>query len=110
MVTDKGGSVAGLTVQFGGVLAKYNLTATVQANGTYSTTEVLGDLTGGTATAQTRDAAGTASNVAMTLIDSRNVAAERLQLLRWRNGGYDRYGRRRIPLLRRRQDGCRLPR
>ena len=76
MVTDKSGAVTGLVVHFGGVLAKYHLTATVENNGTYSITEELHDLTGGTATAQTRDAAGMASNVAMTFVDSRNVAAQ----------------------------------
>ena len=70
-VTDKGHPVAGATVQFGGVLAKYHLTATVQTNGTYDVTEVLPDVSAGSATAQTC-VAGKASNVAMTFVDARS--------------------------------------
>ena len=71
-VTGTGISVAGLTVDFGGVLASYHLTATVQGNGTYDCSELLRNLAAGTATAQTHDAAGHASNVAMTCILGQN--------------------------------------
>ena len=79
-VTDNGNSVAGLKVNFGGVLARYHLTATVEANGTYDCTEELRNIRAGSATAQTHNAAGMASNVAMTFVDPRNVGstAERL--------------------------------
>ena len=73
-VTDHGQPVAGLTVQFGGVLANYHLTATVAANGTYSVTEELRDLARGTATAQTRAQDGKASNVAMTYIVNNHLS------------------------------------
>ena len=72
-VTDNGNPVAGLTVRFGGVLANCGLTATVQANGTYSTTQIMPDLATGTATAQTQDVAGQASNVAMTYVEGRDA-------------------------------------
>ena len=75
-VTDKGHSVAGLTVQFGGVLKKYGLTATVEANGSYSITEELRNLTTGTATAQTHDAAGKSSNVAMDFVNVRSYSLQ----------------------------------
>jgi autotransporter-associated beta strand protein len=71
-VTGGSGSVAGLTVNFGGVLAKYGLSATTEANGTYYITEELRGLTTGTATAQTANAAGP-SNVAMDFIDNGNL-------------------------------------
>ena len=69
-VTAKGESVAGLQVKFGGTLTKFHLAATVQANGAYSITEILPQVTRGTATAETHDSHGTASNVAMTYIIS----------------------------------------
>ena len=67
-VTDNGKPVAGLRVDFGGVLSRYHLTATVEANGTYSVIEELRNIARGTATAQTHAQDGTASNVAMTYI------------------------------------------
>ena len=80
-VTDHGHPVSGLKVQFGGVLAKYHLTATVETSGRYEISEQLRDLMAGTATAQTRDAAGKASNVAMTFIDSRNPTVSQVMPL-----------------------------
>lgn len=62
-VTDDA-SVAGLTVSFGGVLAQYGLTATVQADGTFSVTAQLFGIQSGTATALTHDVQGLASNTA----------------------------------------------
>ena len=76
MVTDGTLPVAGLTVQFGGVLAKYGFTAIVEADGSYSVTEQLANVQSGTATAQTQDSAGHKSNVAMDLIDVQNVAVQ----------------------------------
>ena len=76
-VTDNGDPVAGLKVCFGGVLAKYHLTATVEENGTYDVTRELRNLVTGTGTAQTRDAAGKASNVAMAFIDSEYLGRRR---------------------------------
>ena len=65
-VTDGGDSVAGLKVHFGGILAKYDLTATVLANGTFSESKKIPkgceDLTG-EVTALTH-AHGKASNLA----------------------------------------------
>ena len=106
--------MAGLKVNFGGVLAKYNLTATVEADGTYSITEELRGLTTGTATAQTRDAKGTPSNVAMDFVESldsgvgdvngnfvQNVGPHR----RRRCGGHDNNGGRPFALPGRRKRG-----
>jgi hypothetical protein len=73
-VTDKDDAVAGLSVQFGGVLAKYDLSATVGADGTYSLTQKLPDIVAGMATAQTHDTHGVNSNVATEYIISENVA------------------------------------
>jgi hypothetical protein len=64
-VTAGDNPVAGRIVTFGGVLAKYHITATVKANGTFSVTEYLPGLQCGTATAQTHDVRGVASNLAM---------------------------------------------
>lgn len=74
-VTCKGSPVANLTVQFGGVIGKYNLTATTDSSGDYCVTEELPDLTAGTATAQTSNAAGK-SNVATDFVDSQNFGAQ----------------------------------
>jgi hypothetical protein len=63
-VTDVDDSVTGLTVDFGEVLAPYNVTATVQADGTFSVTQVLNGLQAGTATAWTFDTHNLKSNVA----------------------------------------------
>ena len=51
-------------VTFGGVLASYNLTATVGADGVFSVTVELVGLQDGTATAQTTDPHGVLSNLA----------------------------------------------
>ena len=67
-VTDGNYPVAGLRVEFGGTLARFHLAATVQKDGTYSVTETLPNVVTGTASAQTRDSRGKASNVAMTYI------------------------------------------
>ena len=67
-VTDNGKPVAGLKVEFGGVLSKYGLTGTVEADGTYSVTDELRNIARGTATAQTHAQNGKASNVAMDYI------------------------------------------
>jgi hypothetical protein len=66
-VTDQGASVAGMKVTFGGVLAKYGVTATVLANGSYCATEPLPNVATGTATAKTQ-VAGMASNTAMSFL------------------------------------------
>jgi len=63
-VTDADGPVEGLTITLGGVLADFNLTAIVQADGTFSITRELYDLEGGPATAQTQDGQGALSNLA----------------------------------------------
>jgi hypothetical protein len=55
----------GYVVSFGGVLANYNFTATVNPDGTFSVTEDLPDLQMGSATAMTVDAQGLDSNTAM---------------------------------------------
>ena len=73
-VTDNGKPVAGLKVDFGGVLANYHLTASVEDNGTYSVTKELRNLGRGTATAQTRAQDGKASNVAMTYIVNNHLS------------------------------------
>ena len=64
-VADKDYAVKGLKVDFGGILAKYHLTATVLADGTFSASMKIpkGGIDG-TATAQTH-CHGLASNVAM---------------------------------------------
>ena len=67
-VTDKNGPVKGMIVTFGGVLASYNLTATVQANGTFYLSVCLPGVVDGTGTAQTTDSKGIVSNLAMDLI------------------------------------------
>ena len=111
-VTDNGSPVAGLTVQFGGVLAKYHLTATVQQNGTYEVTEILPNLAAGTGTAQTHNAAGKASNVAMDFhprFEHRrdlDIAPTPLPATR-QTGGHDHHHRRRLPLRGRRRVGGR---
>lgn len=67
-VTDVDDDVEGMIVTLGGVLEGYNLTAVVQANGTFSVTEILIGLTTGMATAQTEDDEGALSNLAMAFI------------------------------------------
>jgi len=64
VVTDVDHNVAGMIVTFGGVLADYHVTATVQANGTFSLTDEFPGLQSGAATAQTTDPGGLQSNVA----------------------------------------------
>ena len=63
-VTDVDDDVEGMIVTLGGVLAEYNVTATVLANGTFSVTELFIGLTSGYATAQTEDDDGAESNIA----------------------------------------------
>ncbi len=63
--TDYDDSVVGNVVTFGGVLASYNLTATVNEDGMFSITVELLGLQEGTATAQTVDPHGVLSALAM---------------------------------------------
>ena len=56
--------VQGDVVTFGGVLASYNLQATVTTDGVFSLTVELDGLQMGTGTAQTTDPNGVPSNVA----------------------------------------------
>jgi hypothetical protein len=63
-VTDANDPVAGDVVTFGGVFASYNLTTTVESNGSFSLTVVLEGLEAGTGTAQTSDPHGALSNLA----------------------------------------------
>jgi autotransporter-associated beta strand protein len=67
-VADPDDSVQGFVVTFGGVLASYNMTAVVQADGTFSTTDDLIGLRNGSATAQTQDSLGAVSNTAEFLV------------------------------------------
>ena len=62
--TDTDDPVQGDVVTFGGVLASYNLTATVGADGVFSISVELDGLQEGTGTAQTTDPHGVLSNVA----------------------------------------------
>ena len=57
-VTDVDDPVAGMVVSFGGVFANFGVTATVQADGTFSLTGEFLGLQSGTATAQTQDPHG----------------------------------------------------
>jgi hypothetical protein len=70
-VTDKEAPVDGLTVVFGGILAEYDLTCHVAANGTFTDGMTIpsGGIIG-TATAQTTDCLGHVSNLAMGLISA----------------------------------------
>jgi len=63
-VTDNDDPVEGYIVHFGGVLAGYNLTATVDANGVFCLTAELIGLQQGIGTAQTTDPHGVVSNSA----------------------------------------------
>ena len=67
-VTDVNDPVQGMVVHFGGVLASFNVTATVEANGTFSLTREFSGLQSGTATAQTQDPHGALSNEAWYVI------------------------------------------
>lgn len=67
-VTDVDDNVEGMIVVLGGVLEGYNVTATVQADGTFSLTDYFPGLESGTATAQTEDDASLESNVAWYLV------------------------------------------
>lgn len=60
----------GLVVTFGGVLASYGITATVQSDGTFSTTQQFVGLQDGFASAVTVDLAGLSSNLATTYMDA----------------------------------------
>jgi autotransporter-associated beta strand protein len=64
VVIDNVDPVAGDIVNFGGVLAGYNLSTTVQSNGGFSLTVELHGLQQGTGTAQTADPDGIQSNIA----------------------------------------------
>ena len=63
-VTDPDDSVEGMVVTFGGVLEGYNVSAVVQADGTFSLTQPFPGLENGIASAQTQDPHGAFSNVA----------------------------------------------
>ena len=68
-VTDKDAPVKGLTVVFGGVLAEYDLSTEVIADGTFcDALKIPKGGIAGVATAQTHDSHGVASNLAMDLI------------------------------------------
>jgi hypothetical protein len=64
-VSDPDEDPAGFIVRFGGVLANFNLMATVQSDGTFSITANLAGMGQGTATAQTTDSDGLDSNLAI---------------------------------------------
>lgn len=64
-VTDVDDDVEGMIVVFGGVLAEFNVTATVEADGTFSLTDMFPGIQSGTATAQTEDPDGLTSELAM---------------------------------------------
>jgi hypothetical protein len=67
-VDDPDDYVEGMTVYFGGVLAEYGFTATVEADGTFSLTEEIPDLEGGVASAQTYDWSLNPSNLAQCYV------------------------------------------
>lgn len=67
-VYDPDDYVEGMTVYFGGVLAGYGYTATVEADGTFSITEEIPDLQGGVAAAQTYDWSLNPSNLAQCYV------------------------------------------
>jgi hypothetical protein len=67
-VYDPDDNVEGMTVYFGGVLAKYGLTATVDANGNFFIAVEISDIQGGTATAQTYDWSLNPSNLAQCYV------------------------------------------
>jgi hypothetical protein len=67
-VSDSDVAVAGDVVAFGGTLAGYNLTATVNADGTFTVDAPLPGFQGGLATAQTQDPYGVPSNQTSYLI------------------------------------------
>ena len=68
-VTDTDDDVEGYVVTLGGVLASYNYTVVVQADGTFALTVEVAGLQSGNATAQTVDSHGVQSNVATDWID-----------------------------------------
>jgi len=63
-VADVDDDVEGMTVDFGGVLSGYSVSASVQSDGSFEVTEELVGLSTGTATAQTEDDDGADSNLA----------------------------------------------
>jgi hypothetical protein len=67
-VVDYDSNMLGMLVVFGGVFADYGITATVEADGQFYTVAVCVGLESGTATAQTSDPEGAASNVAITYV------------------------------------------
>jgi hypothetical protein len=62
-------NVNGLVVTLGGLPSLNGVTTTVNAQGWFSVTVQLGPNESGTATAQTTDAGGLASNVAWTIVN-----------------------------------------
>ncbi|MBN2291190.1 MAG: hypothetical protein JXM70_02120 [Pirellulales bacterium] len=64
-VSDVDDVIEGMVVTLGGILASYNITATVQSDGTFSVTDTFVGLTSGEATAQTEDDDSAESNVAV---------------------------------------------
>ena len=62
-------SVTGLIVHLGGLPSLQGVTATVNSQGWFSVTVQLGSNESGTATAQTTDVGGLASNVAWTIVN-----------------------------------------
>ncbi len=67
-VSDYDSQLQGMIVQFGGVLASYGYTATVQSDGTFSLAASFPGLQGGYATAQTHDDMGAPSNIASYVV------------------------------------------
>jgi len=67
-VYDPDDDVEGMAVYFGGVLAEYGFTATVDADGSFSITKEIPDLEGGVATAQTYDWSLKPSNLAQCYV------------------------------------------
>ena len=68
-VGDDDDDVEGFIVTFGGVLASYHLTATVEEDGVFAITVELPSLQGGSATAQTEDPHGVLSNLAIDWVE-----------------------------------------
>jgi len=65
MVTDVDDVVEGMIVVFGGVLEPYNVSAVVEADGTFSLCDEFPGLQSGLASAQTQDDEGALSNLAL---------------------------------------------
>jgi hypothetical protein len=67
-VTDINGPVQGMVIHFGGVLANYGYSATVNGDGTFSVTGMFINLQNGMATAHTVDWQNQQSNLAWYII------------------------------------------